>query len=280
MNAAVPLRRPAIFALVAVFSFLLSACLLSPGKFVSTLDLRKDGRFAFTYSGEIYLLGLSKLAQMGQAAERKFEAEPCYSDDAQTRRECTADELTRQQAEWADRQSRAAKKTTREAEQARIMFGGIDPASPRAAEELAERLRKQAGWKSVVYKGDGRYLVDFAISGRMDHDFAFPTIERFPAANPFVVLNRRVDDTVRVDAPGFAPGGAMGNLAAMTALDGKRDEVKMPELDGTFTITTDGTVLANNTDDGPNSDAGGVRLGWTVTPRSGAAPTALIRIER
>ena len=32
---------------------LLASCFLSPGKFVSTLDIRKDRSFTFTYVGEI-----------------------------------------------------------------------------------------------------------------------------------------------------------------------------------------------------------------------------------
>ena len=32
---------------------LLSACLLTPGKFDSSLNIRKDGTFTFTYRGEV-----------------------------------------------------------------------------------------------------------------------------------------------------------------------------------------------------------------------------------
>ncbi|MFL6858055.1 MAG: hypothetical protein ACJ8DZ_01225 [Allosphingosinicella sp.] len=34
-------------------AFLLVSCILSPGKFVSTLDIRKDRSFTFTYVGEV-----------------------------------------------------------------------------------------------------------------------------------------------------------------------------------------------------------------------------------
>ena len=40
-------------ALALAAPFLLASCFLSPGKFVSTLDIRKDRSFTFTYVGEI-----------------------------------------------------------------------------------------------------------------------------------------------------------------------------------------------------------------------------------
>ena len=49
-------------------------------------------------------------------------------------------------------------------------------------------------------------------------------------------------------------------------------------MDGTFTIVTDGQILANNTDEGPRSTAEGQMLEWKVTRRTEAAPTALIQL--
>lgn len=286
MNVMPHLRRTATIAFVATMSLVLSACLLAPGKFVSSLDLRKDGRFSFSYSGQISMLGLSKLASMGQADQTAFKPEKCFKDDGSTERTCTRGELDEQKANWEQGRKDAADKAKRDAEQAKALFGGIDPTSPKAAEEMAERLRKQAGWNSVVYKGDGLFEVDFAISGRLDHDFAFPTIERFPMANAFVVINRRADGSVRVDAPGFGPsagsGNAMSGIAAMAAMDKGKDgdKIPLPEMDGTFTITTDGLILANNTDDGPKPSSAGQMLGWTVNPRTAAAPTALVMLGK
>lgn len=285
----VPLRRLSLAAVVAGLSLLLSACLISPGKFTSTIDLRKNGTFGYTYSGEIYLLGLSKLAEMGSKskANATFEPVPCYKDDdSGEERPCTKDELSTQRESWDAEQKDAAEKAKKDAEMMRAMLGGIDPASPKAAEELADRLRRQVGWKSVTYKGDGMYLVDFQITGRLDHDFTFPTIERFPMASSFVFLNRRSDGAVRFDAPAFATAsnnGGMSNfaqLAAMgAAMDGKGEDMpKFPELDGTLTLTTDGQILANNTDEGPVSVPGGQKLEWKISPRTTAAPTALVKL--
>jgi hypothetical protein len=45
--------RLARLALALAAPFLLLSCLLSPGRFVSTLDIRKDRSFTFTYVGEV-----------------------------------------------------------------------------------------------------------------------------------------------------------------------------------------------------------------------------------
>jgi hypothetical protein len=281
-----PLRRLAAAGLALVLSVALAACFVLPGKFASTLDLRKDGRFAYTYKGEVWMMGLSKLSEMGAGAG-KFEPSTCYNDDnAMNERECTKDELEAQKASWEAEQQAGAEKRKKEAEEMKALLGGIDPTDPKAGEELAARLRRQAGWKSVTYKGDGLYDVDFAIAGRIDHDFNFPTIERMAMVTPFVALSRRTDNTVRIETPGFAMSGssnpmaAMGGLAAMGAAgeDGKQGGPKFPKIEGTFTVTTDGVVLANNTDEGPQADTAGQRLSWTVDARNPAAPTALIRL--
>jgi predicted nucleic acid-binding Zn ribbon protein len=277
-------KRLAAAAIVMVLGLALSACLLLPGKFVSALDLRKDGRFTYTYTGEIRLLALSKLAQSGD--QKPFAAETCTNDEMKER-PCTAEELAEQKRNWEESQRAAAEKAKKDAEGMKAMLGGIDPSNPQAAEELAARLRKQVGWKSVVYKGDGLYLVDFTLSGRIDHDFAFPTIERFPMANAFVQLSRRADGTVRVDAPGFGPSNGTNPFAAMMGMGAsgmgmgdtdQKDAAAPTPAEGTFTLTTDGAILANNTDEGPQPDAAGQKLSWTVNVRSAGAPTALVRL--
>ena len=300
-----PFRRIAAAGLVAVLSLLVSACLVSAGKFEARLDLRKDGRFSYGYTGEVYMLGLSKLAELGRKSSTpaKFEPQPCFKEgDTFEERPCTKDELARQQDDWDADQKRSATKERDDAEMARAMLGGIDPASPKAAEELAERLRRQVGWKSVVYKGDGLFVVDFAITGRIDHDFTFPTIERMPMANAFFTLNRRADGSVRMEAPGFGSGSnnsgmsSFAQLAAMgaamnkakdaKAADGTKDGAKpaddgvprLPVPEGRLIVTTDGQILANNTDEGPHADPAGQRLEWIINPRTAAAPTALIKV--
>jgi len=281
-------RAAAAGVLVRVASLALSACLLSPGRFESTLDVRRDGRFTFTYQGQIHLLALSKLADMSNQADRdddEFVESPCWDEDF-NEHECTEDELARQREDWeAEAEERKARKE-RESEAMRQFLGGIDPSDPKAAEELAERLRRQEGWKRVDYRGDGLFEVDFALSSTLGHDFAFPTFERFPMSNAFVLATVRQGRSVRVEAPGFAvQGGAnpmqsFASLAVLGATSAGNAEAmpQVPEMDGTFRIVTDGQILANNTDEGPRATPDGQVLEWTVNRRTEAAPTALIQL--
>ena len=268
---------------VALLCLLAAGCFLLPGKFTSELTVRRDGTFAFTYQGDMHVLALSKLAQDEMEQEAKFEPQTCYVDDTGDERPCKADELAAQRSEWESGQEASKAKKKQDAEMARQMLGGIDPADPRAAEELAERMRKQAGWRSVQYAGDGKYVVDFAIPGRLDHDFSFPSLERMPMITPFVAIYRRTDGSVRIDAAAFstgANGGPMGAMMQGLRAD-KAPSKNMPVLDGSFAILTDGEILANNTDDGPQAAAPTMRrLAWKVTPRTATAPTALIKLTK
>lgn len=272
----------------------LNACIVSPGKFDSTLDLRQDGSFTFTYNGQIYLLALSKLAEMANQAEADsddFVETPCYDEDDFEERPCTDEEIAEQREAWDQQAEARREQAERETEQMRQFLGGIDPADPQAAEELAARLRRQEGWKRVDYRGDGLFEVEFSLSSRMGHDFSFPTLERFPMLNGFVIANLRQGRMVRIEAPGFAAQGG-GNpfsgmatglsavFAASAVEEGKDGEQApgIPVMEGTFRVVTDGRILANNTDEGPAESAAGRVLEWTITRRTQSPPMALIEL--
>lgn len=290
MNVIGRWRIAAATALAAAASLALTGCIVSPGTFAATLDLRRDGQFSFTYNGQIYLLALSKLAEMGQNAEAsddEFIEQPCYDDEEFEERPCTDEEIAEQQEAWEEQQASRKKEAERESEAMRTMLGGIDPADPEAAEELAARLRRQEGWKRVDYRGDGLFDVEFAISSRMGHDFAFPTFERFPMSNSFVTANLRQGNTVRIEAPGFAAqGGGNPFQGMMTGMAGvfdavaetETDDPGMPAMEGTFRVVTDGEILANNTDEGPSADPAGQALDWTINRRTQSPPMALIQL--
>lgn len=305
-------KRLAAAALAVALSVALSACFVLPGKFAETLDIRKDHTFTYTYKGEVVVLGLTKLMgladAMGSAGTEEFIPAPCVSQKTGKDRPCTKAEEAKQKAEWDEgADSRAAAKKQRDEGMVALM-GGLDPNDPKSGEELAERLRKQAGWTSVVYKGDGLYEVDFRITGKLTHDFSFPTIERMPSVLAFLTVNVRADGTARVSSPmldqssgagssltGFAGLGAM--MAA--AEEGEKSEgaaddqttadkdaatmnklASFPKMDGTFVLTTDGIILANNTEDGPKADPAGKRLEWKINIRNPAAPMALIELGK
>lgn len=286
-------RKAAAGALLAAFSLLLTGCFITPGKFTSELVVTKDEQFSFVYDGEIFFLGLSNLAQMG-AANEEFAAESCYDEETYENRECTEAELAQQRADWdADAEFRA-QEAAEQAEQMAMMMGGIDPSDPEATAELVRLLQRQEGWERVEPKGDGIFDVRFAISGQLSHDFAFPVIEGFPGTNPFVQIYLRKGNLVRVNAPAFAAQneanpfaammGGLTGLAGMAAIgteeNGGPTMPETPMIEGTFTITTDGEIRANNTDEGATSTEAGQVLAWQISPRTTAAPTALIDLSR
>ena len=275
-----PTRARFAAALLCLFA---AGCFLLPGKFASELTIKRDGTFAFSYQGDIHVLALSKLAQDGKDDNAPFKPQPLCKDDGEVVGNCSYDTEEAQRAGWAAERSAAQAKKKQDSEMARQMLGGIDPADPRAAEELAERMRKQAGWKSVQYAGDGKYVVDFAITGRLDHDFSFPSLERVPMITPFVAIYRRTDGSVRIDAPAFSAGANGGPMGAMVQGMGeeKAPSANLPVLEGRFTIVTDGEILANNTDDGPQAGTAAMRrMAWKISSRTATTPTALIKLAQ
>jgi hypothetical protein len=271
-----PLARAA--ALLTVL--LLAACVFSPGRFTSALDVRQDGRFTFSYVGEMHFLPLSKMATAGDKAAT-FTPEPCLDGDTGDERPCTAAQLAEQRETWERERKEKEERDKREAQSMKMVMGDLDMSDPRSGEELAARMRRQAGWKRVDYRGDGLFDVEFQLSGTLDHDFAFPTIEQFPLANAFVQITRRADGSIRIDAPGFGPAAGAGMLGGLAASAGGSPDGGMPEVpvpDGRLILTTDAPILANNTDEGPREIAGTKQLEWPVNARSKAAPMALLRL--
>ncbi|MEP2737326.1 MAG: hypothetical protein ABJP34_13645 [Erythrobacter sp.] len=280
-------------AILAACAMMLSGCFILPGKFTSELVLKNGGDFAFTYDGEINFLGLSKLAQMG-AGEETFS--PMCEGEDEFPRECTEAETAEQRAEWDAAAPERALKAEKQAQQMAAMMGGIDPTDPEAAFKLEQLLLRHQGWNSVIHKGEGLYDVEYAIEGSLTHGMAFPVIEGFADNSTFVKTIIRKDNIVRVNAPGFAMpdensppstgllGGMMSGMAglatAMASEGGESTDLmsSMPEIDGTFTIVTDGQILANNTDEGPAAQDGIQALSWAITPQRKTAPTALVKL--
>lgn len=302
---------------VAAAAWMLTGCLLSPGKFTADMTVMRGGGFSFAYKGDIHLLGLSQLVAMGAALDDKggaFTPEPCYGDPAEVdaavlktafaqdedgwaeealERECTPAEIEIQKEAFDER--RAAKKAedAKNIELFKALLGGIDPTSPDAIDEFITRIKKQKGWREVVHKGDGLFTVDYAVSGRIDQDYSFPTIEKVQGITPFIVATARTNNAVRIDAPAFAAGGQssfmggnMGGLMSILQAVGSStdsEEAKifagLPKPDGIFTIRTDGEILTNNTEDGPSVTGAVKVLEWKVNARRERAPEALISLN-
>lgn len=299
MISTIRLRAVAVLSACALT---LTGCFMTPGKFTSELAITGPDSFTFSYDGEIFFLGLSKLAQMGAAADDTFTPSTCNDDETFEERECTEDELAEQRADWDAGASERKARKEQEAKQMAAIMGGIDPSDPKAADELVKLLSRQKGWERVVHKGDGVFDVSYRATGTMGHDFMFPMIEGFPPINPFVQVYLRKGGQVRINAPGFAPQngdvsgmgammgmGALSGLAALGASEEARKNGEepaaipgIPQIDGTFTVRAAPgmRILANNTDEGPEAGTAGETLSWKINLRTTQAPTALIATTR
>ena len=221
---------------------LLASCVLTPGKFTSTLTILADRHFTFSYVGEVYALEggdqLKGLSDLGGAAGKNGKETPLSA------REKAAKEA--QEKAEADAKNRA----------------------------IAEALSKEEGYRSAVYVGDGKFLIDYAISGTLDHAFVYPYNIDAEAVFPFIAVEVRRGGTVRVNAPGFAndsnKAGDMGG--GMSGGPSK--------LDGTFTLITDAEIVSQNNEDGPTVADGRKTIVWKATPLTKTAPTAVLRLGR
>jgi hypothetical protein len=139
---------------------------------------------------------------------------------------------------------------------------------------IADMLGKEAGYRSVRYLGDGKFLIDYEISGRLDHAFIYPFNLDAQAIVPFVAVELRTNGTVRVKAPGFAndskdQAGPMSGMA-----DSSSDK-----LDGTFVLDTDAEIVSTNNEDGAQAAGARKLLSWKVSPLTRDAPTAVLRVK-
>lgn len=236
-----------IRAAALLLPLMLTACLFTPGKFESTLTVHKDRSFTFTYKGEVMAIDLEGMSKdMAKMA-------PPSGDDASA----DADNATMAEPEQTPEEKAAAKAQKDE-----------------EYRELAANLAKEYGYKTVEYRGDGMFYVDYAISGVLTHEFVYPYNQDAAMIFPWVTIELRGGDTLRVKAPGFAKQD-MGGMGPMM---GAGDADMPSKIDGTFTLTTDAEIVSQNEEGGAKKVGGNSVLIWRVTPRTDAAPMAVLRV--
>jgi hypothetical protein len=151
---------------------------------------------------------------------------------------------------------------------------GLDDASNRA---FAAKLMKYAGWRSVTYRGNGVFDVDYHFAGSAKQDFIFPALPDNDLLIPFVAIRARADGSVLVNAPAMTGGsGPMAARAGAAASGGMNGPVSRAQ--GRFTVITDGEILTNNSEDGPTPHPLGRQVHWDVGPASNKIPETLIRL--
>ena len=261
-----------LFALAA--PLLLSGCLWGPGKFASNLTLQKNGNFVLDYRGEI-VLQLPPDADKGEPwSDDKAACSKAGPNGEMEKTPCTPAQIATQKADYEKRMAEKRK----EAEGMAKAFGlpGLEDESNRA---FAAKLMKYAGWRSVTYRGNGVFDVDYHFEGRATQDFLFPALPDNDLVIPFIAIRRRTDGAVLVTAPAMT--GGSGPLAARAGAAAANEMKGGPvsRADGRLTVITDGEILTNNSEDGAASHPLGRQVHWDVGSSSTKIPETLIRLR-
>lgn len=242
----------------------LAGCILTPGKFTSTLDIRRDRSFTFTYAGEVIAtpLGLD-----GKDEESGDEAAPSETEGAAT---ASLEKISVPDGKAGDKGSDLSSARPESASDRQRM------------EALAETLAKEHGFRSVRYLGNYHFAVDYAVSGKLTHNFIFPFNMDGEVIVPFLAVELRGPDKVRLKAPGYAAEDSktaeLGS--AVSSMGSSKSRAKANELDGTFTLTTDGEIVSQNQENGATTlPDGRKRVVWRATPQTRDAPTASLRLN-
>ncbi|MBV2146682.1 hypothetical protein KRZ98_00045 [Sphingobium sp. AS12] len=223
----------------------LSACLVTPGKFESSLDIRADRSFSFAYKGEIIASDSGKGAMgLPEPASEDGEAAPAQL------LQIAAEKFDSEADNGNDVQMRA----------------------------IADALAKEKGFRSARYLGNRKFDIDYAINGRLTHAFLFPFNIDAQIVLPFVAVELRGEERVRVKAPGFANGFDKSQGPTLGAGGPGEDAAKA--LNGSFTLTTDAEIVSQNQEEGAQPAPNGKRIVWRVTPLTSEAPAATLRLQR
>lgn len=238
------LTRLTHLAVALALPLLLAGCLLQPGKFTSALTVKADRSFTFAYKGEVIAIDPS------EAMESRLGASSDESD---------ADQSEEEKAAKGETKARKA----REAAETEVKRKAI-----------AEALTREAGYRSATYVGDGKFLIDYEISGRLDHNFIYPFNSDAEIVFPFIAVELRKDGSVRMVAPAFS-GSESKAAAGASGMPSKNEAI-----DGQFTLTTDAEIVMHNNEAGPKPGPGGMTtITWRVTPLTKDAPTAALRLK-
>ncbi|MBX3593497.1 MAG: hypothetical protein KF783_03375 [Sphingomonas sp.] len=240
-------------ALALLAPLLLVGCAFAPGKFTSTLTILADRSFTFTYQGEVVAIDIAGAMAKGMGDAFKGGDEDKESKTSMTR--------MLRGAAWKQDVPKIEGKPPAE-----------DDADAREKEAkfkaIAAALEKEPGYRSVTYQGDGVFLIDYALTGKLTHNFLWPYNLDAEVVFPFVVVEMRGSDQVRVKAPAFA------NTDSPTKGKGGGNA----KLDGTFTLVTDGDIVSQNNEAGATRAGGRGTVTWKATPLTKDAPMAVIKV--
>lgn len=248
-------------ALALCAPLLLLGCILTPGKFTSTLSVNADRSFAFTYKGEVIAVDMANEMSKGlNSGSTDSDSESIEESDPEKK-----DSLFTPTGLQQDDDKAEAAKSKAETE-----------AKNRA---VAEALSKEAGYRSVQYVGDGKFIIDYAIKGTLNHSFVYPYNLDAEIMFPFIAIEVRANGAVRVKAPAFGNEKSGGDKSmGMGGMGGEDKAAKLRE--GIFTLDTDAEIISQNNEDGVQTVSGRKTIVWKVTPLSQSAPTAVLKMNK
>lgn len=247
---------------------LLPGCLVTPGAFESSLDIRADRSFSFAYKGQVIasdMEGSAGLETLDGAEDPLGGPMPDGEQSAYS---------TALLWEWTEQGKQAGPDARSPAPEER--FDGEDGAradDDARMQAIAAALLKEKGFRAARYMGRRMFEIDYAIDGALTHAFLFPFNIDARIVLPFVAVEMRGPDRVRVKAPGYANSEDKGR-ALMGA---GPDEAAAKALNGTFTLTTDATIVSQNQEEGATDGPRGKQLRWTVTSLTSEAPMAVLQ---
>jgi hypothetical protein len=250
-------------ALALCAPLLLLGCILTPGKFTSTLSINADRSFAFTYKGEVIAVDMANEMSKGLNSSSSDSDSESIEETDPEKKDSLFTPTALQQDEKADEKAEAAKSKAE------------TEAKNRA---IAEALSKEAGYRSVQYVGDGKFIIDYAIKGTLDHNFVYPYNVDAEIIFPFIAIELRANGAVRMKAPAF--GNEKNGGDKSMGMGGMGEDKASRLREGTFTLDTDAEIISQNNEDGVQTINGRKTIVWKVTPLSQSAPTAVLKMAK
>jgi len=260
-------RRTAGTVLVTAMLLALAACFMNPGKFTSTLDIRADRSFTFTYKGEVIVTDMSELSGKADkwGGDDEDSGDEDGSDDGSAPETMQKSAIYQQIAHADEDKGDIGDETSDTPEKLAKM------------QEIADALSKEEGYRSVRYAGNNKFEIDYQLSGKLDHSFLFPFNIDAQAPFPFVAIEVRKDGRIRVQAPGFAESKD-GKAASAGMASAAGTSSGSPEREGSFTLTTDAEIISQNQEDGATTTPRGKQIVWKITPYTRVAPMAVLKL--
>ncbi len=249
-------ERISRLAFACIAPLLLVGCILTPGKFVSTLSINKDRSFTFTYKGEV--IAIDPASEMSKSMKSVGEND----DDADAEKDGDKKDLMDEVKKGPAADDESKKK---------------DEEVERKRRAIAEALSKEAGYKSATYIGDGKFAIDYAMSGMLTHNFIYPFNSDAEIMFPFLMIEVRGGNTARMRAPGYADDSDSRSKSGM-GTPGGGDTSKF--LDGVFTLDTDAEIVSQNSEDGATKVGGRSVIKWRANPLTKDAPSAVVRFVK